>query len=213
MPDTVESTQVIDPKVASTEEPKAVVQPPKGEPKPEWLDARLAQARKSAEVDLLKALGAENTEEAKAALTELKTRREAAKSAEEKAADLGTKLSAAEKDKAEYAEALKAFATAQLASLTPEQKAALEAIAGSDPAKQIKAYAALSATWKPTVTEVVTPVTKPVVVDTANPRNAPAPAGLTTEEDPKAKYERGAVINPFAAAQYAVTQNSIYEKK
>jgi hypothetical protein len=101
-----------------------------------------------------------------------------------------------------------------MSALTEAQKSAIVAIAGDDPGKRLKAYAALLPTWskKPDAeTDVKKPVVK--VADTAAPRQAPTPAGQTHEENSRQTYERLAAENPFIAARYASRNFSAYEKK
>lgn len=161
--------------------------------KPHWLDGRLERERKS----LLKELGLDDVESGKKAIAELNAKREAEKTAAEKATELDAKLKASDAEKAAMAEALGATAKARMKTLSEAQQAAVAALAGDDPVKQLKTIEALVPTWAsaPAATETKT-------VDTAPGRTAPE-AGATSAPDPKAVYEQLRKTNPIAAARYA----------
>ena len=74
--------------------------PPAPEKDPDWLGKRIANAKKSAEADVLKQLGVTDVEAAKKAIADLKAKEDAEKTAAQKAAELATKLTAAETEKA-----------------------------------------------------------------------------------------------------------------
>jgi hypothetical protein len=190
---------VVDPKPVVTQAPSATETE-----KPHWLPARLERERQQ----VLKDLGVESVEDAKKAIAELTAKRDAEKTAAQKAAELETSLKASSARTQEMTEALNAFASSQLGSLTEEQRSAVLAVAGDDPAKQLKAVAALTPTWKAAAPP---PAAKPA--DTAPAPAAPKDGGTPTAgmSDLKAKYEQLQKDNPIVAARYALT-HKLFEK-
>ncbi len=147
--------------------------PPAPDREPNWLNDRIAKAKKSAEASLLKELGVESLDDAKKAIEALRAQEEAKKSVEQKAAEYENALKAERERIAKLTDALKAHASAQLASLTEEQRAAVAAIAGDDPAQQLKTIEALRPTWKSGAAPATAPATAPVAAPPAAP-SAPA---------------------------------------
>lgn len=176
---------------------------------PTWLAPRLEQQSKSARQALLKELGVENLDEAKAVLADANTRKEATKSAEQKALEATTKLTQAEQEAKEYKEIVRSQASTRLSSLNEEQRKAVEAVAGDDPARQLRTIEALSPTWskKPAT---VTPA--PIVSDTAPPPNQPAaPNGIVPNA--KAVWESLKESNPILADRFLLAnQKEIFSK-
>ncbi len=191
--ETVAPIEVVD-AVLKAVEPKTEKKTEEGEP--HWLNARLERERAS----MLKKAGFESLEEAQASASELKVKREAEKTAADKAAEaLGRAKKAESKEKA-LTEAVTEFASRQMMGLTEEQKAAVVLIAADDPAQQLKAIAALAPTW---VKPAEAAKAAPKAVDTAPPANAPSQAS-TSETNHKAQYEALYKSNPFAAAAYGL---------
>lgn len=164
--------------------------------KPHWLDGRLERERKA----LLKELGLDDVETGKKAIAELNAKREAEKTAAEKAAELDAKLKASDAEKAAMAEALGLTAKARLATLTEAQKAAVTALAGDDPVKQLKTIEALTPTW-PSAPAATATETK--AADTAPGRTAPTSETPTSAPDLKAIYAELRKTNPVMAARFA----------
>src|SRR5882672_11689010 len=143
----------------------------------EWVTERLERQERK----LLKDLGAENMEEAKAAFAAIKARKEADKSFELKATELAEKLAKTTASNEQLNASLKTFASAKMSSLTAEQQAAVKAIAKNDPAAQLETIEALAPTWvqqSATSTPAVKPVVKTVVANTSS--STPAPAAVTS---------------------------------
>lgn len=190
------------PAAAAAAAPPAAT-PPAGDPEnPQWLGARLERER----AKLLKDLGLENLEEGKKAIGELNAKREAEKTAVQKATELDASLKQTKAEKEAMAEALGGYAKTQLAALTEAQRKAVTDIAGDDATKQLKAIEALSPTWKAPAAPVTdTKATDAKPTDTALPANAPKDAGGDNKSppDPKAIHAELKKTNPFIAARYA----------
>lgn len=185
---------------------------PAGEPeeKPSWLNARLERERRS----LLKEMGVENVDDAKKALADLKAKQDAEKTSAQKAAELAESLKASNAEKASMAEALGVYAKAQLAGLTEVQRSAVTAIAGEDPAKQLKTIEQLRPTWgaapaAPTQAPAA-PAPPPKPADTAPAPSAPKDGPATSPPDPKAVYAELKKTNPVIAARYALA-NGVHD--
>jgi hypothetical protein len=167
---------------------------------PEALRQRLEQAAHAAQTKLLADLGIADVAEAKAAIAAQRAAAEAQKTDAEKLAALNLRVTAQE--------SALVVAVAQAASkVTPEQKAAVDAIAGADPVTWLKTYAALAPTWggSPAVAAVATatpaaPIA-PIITSTAPAAPAPAPTNQTSPADHATVYA-SLKSNPFAAAQY-----------
>ena len=160
--------------------------------KPEWLDARLAQAKSS----VLKELGFESLEAAKAAATAIKAAEEAKRTDAQRAASLENDLKATKAEKEAMAQTLGVYAKSQMGALTEAQRAAVTALAGDDPVKQIQTIDALRSTWAGAVPAPVK--------DTAPAPSAPKDTGSTSAPtDKMAFYEELAKTNPVVAARYA----------
>ena len=110
---------------------------------PSWLAERLSRENRS----LLKKAGFDTLEDAQAAAAALKAQKEAEKTAADKAAEALQRAAAAESNSKALSDVVAEYAARQMVGLTPEQKAAVVAVAGEDPAKQLKAISALQPTW------------------------------------------------------------------
>ncbi len=169
---------------------------------PNWLNGRIAQAKQSAQSDLLKQLGVTDVETAKSAIAAANAAADAKKSADTRAAEATSALEAERAKTASLSAAVKAQADAAIKDLKPEQLAAVQAVAGDDPAKQLTAIAALRPTWATPIVPAPTTQQAPTApTNTAPPRSAPTQAAAETV-DHAARYGALKQDNPFAAAQY-----------
>lgn len=170
----------------------------------EQLNERLERERRK----MLKDLGVENVDDAKKALADFKAKQEADKTEAQRNAE---KLSELERVKAEVAE-LRADSAAQAASamagLTDEQREAVKAIAGDDPAAQNKTIRAMAKTWAKPATPA-TPATPAATTQAVTPPATTAPAAgsapaqvTTPPTDHKAIYKDLEKRNPAQAANY-----------
>lgn len=150
---------------------------------------------------MLADLGIEDVEDGKKAIADLKARKDAEKTAAQKAAEFEGKFKTTEAERQRLGEALTIYAKAQLAGLSETQRAAVTSVAGEDPAAQLKAIEALTPTWKAAAAPVATSPTAPA--DTAPRPNAPS-APTTSPPDPKAIHAELAKTNPIIAARYAL---------
>ena len=153
---------------------------------PNWLPARLERERKA----VLKALGVENVDDAKAALAEL---------------DAALKATKAENEA--LSTALAAHVKGALEPLTDAQRAAVLALAPDDPAAQLRALEALRPTWASPASAppaVAAPPTATPPADTSAGRSAPNDGAATSPPDHKAIHAELEKTNPVAAARYAV---------
>lgn len=172
---------------------------------PEALSKRLEQADRASRSALLAELGIADPAEAKAAIAAHKAALEAAKTDAEKLASLNLTV-------ANQAKALN-VAVAQAASkITPEQKAAVDAIAGQDQVTWLNTYAALAPTWgtsaSPVTPAAPAPAQAPIAAPppaptgTAPAAPAPAPTGTISPPNHATIYQSLTKTNPFAAAAY-----------
>lgn len=189
--------------------------PPAGAPEkdPDWLNGRIAKAKKSAEAEILKQLGVTDFEAAKKAVAKAKETDEAEKSSAQRAVEAKAKADQAEAEAAKLRETIKEHAARQMVGLTEEQKKAVSDVAGDDPAAQLRAITALAPTWakaEPTPVGGVAPVAK-------TPDTAPAPGapkGTTASPtDPRAEYDSLKKTNPFAAARFGQQHPEVYDTK
>lgn len=170
---------------------------------PEALAKRLEQAEHAAQTKLLKSLGITDVEEARTALAAHAAQKDAAKTIEQKLAALELQAKAS-------AEALSLAVEQTAKKITPEQKAAIDALAGEDKASWMKLYAAMSPTWAApapaatttTTTALATSPAPTVPASSAPTAPAPAPTGKTSPPDHAARYKQLQNTNPFAAAAY-----------
>jgi hypothetical protein len=208
------TTNVTDPSAPQNPPaPAAAAPPPPAAPAapsqtdPAWINDRIAQAKRSERETLLKELGVTDPAQAKAAIEAARAADEAKKSSDTRLAETTSALETERQKNATLAAAVKAQADAAVKDLTPQQLAAVTAVAGEDPAKQLTAIAALRPTWAaaPTapapVAAPVAPTAPAAPTNTAPPRAAP-PAGPTAPTDHLAAYTALRGANPFAAAAY-----------
>lgn len=122
---------------------------------PPWLNERLERERKTAAKEaeasvrkaMLAELGFDDPEVAKKLAADAKKRAEDQKTLEQRVAERDATLKAKEDRNRELEESVKSYADMQLASLTEQQKAAVLAVAGTDPPRQLKMIEALRPTW------------------------------------------------------------------
>lgn len=212
---------------------------------PPWLNDRLERERKTAakeaEVAARKAqlaeLGFDDIEVAKKLAADEKKRQEERKSLETKVAERDATLKAKEDRNRELEESVKSYAEGQLAGLTDVQRAAVIAVAGSDPPKQLKAIEALRPTWmtvppvSPPNAQAASPANgsgslaqvppspiaaaKPATA-TAPAPSAPPPAGAPVVPNHLETYERlndrsSQDYRPFAAGAYYLAHSKEIE--
>lgn len=214
-------------------QPTPSAQPPVVDPNkepdhdPPWLAKRLEQAKrvgaKDVEANARKALLEElggDPDSIKKLLAEEKKRAEERKTLEQRVAERDAELKGKDDRNRELEESVKSYAEGQLAGLTEQQKAAVIAVAGNDPPKQLKAIEALRPTWaivapshastasvdttangSPNQTPTVSTSAKPANA-TAPPPNAPPPAGMTVVQNHLETYEQLLKNQPFVASDY-----------
>lgn len=172
------------------------------------LKARLEQAERAGQKKLLDSLGITDPAAAKAALDTVRAAEESKKSNETKLAEQALAITS-------MSAALDVAVNQTIATLTPEQKSAVDTIAGTDKAAWLRTYGALASTWKTAPAAAGTPVIAalPIVAPTALPATtspvagAPLPAGSISPPDIKATHQTLLLRNPIVAAAFA-EQNS-----
>lgn len=210
-----EPTVVIEtlPKTSSAPAPTPPAPAPvsKEEPKPgdpAWLGPRLERERNT----LLKSLGVESLEQAKKAVEALKAVEDAQKSEAEKRAAAESALQAEQTKSKQAYEALGVLAKSQMDALSDAQRAAVTALAGDDPAKQITSIAALKPTWAGAAAATATATETTKTADTAHGRTAPKDGANESPPDHKAIHASLLESNPIAAARYAL-EHRIFDLK
>ena len=163
------------------------------------LKARIEQAKRSERAALLAELGVTDPEQAKAAIATAKAAAEAQKTDAEKLASASLKVT-------QYEAALDLAIKQNVARITPEQKAAVDAIAGDDKATWLRTLEALVPTWAVSKAEIA-----PAPVSPANtaPSSSGAPPSATTSPVDHAATWRGLQqTNPMIAAAYLLTHGA-----
>lgn len=180
---------------------------------PNWLNDRIAQAKKSAADDVLKSLGVTDLEAAKSAIAAANAKAEADKTAEQRATELAAKLESEKAAAAKQAAVIAEHAGRMMVGLTAEQKAAVTAIAGDDPAAQLRAISALQPTWasaaapaaaNPQAGAAAASAAAQPPVNTAPGHTAPAGSSPGSTPNARAEYEALRSTNPFAAAEHGL---------
>lgn len=199
----------IDPTNGNVQAPAPAPKPAATSPEdPAWAGQRLERERNK----ILKDLGVGSFEDAKKAVDAAKAADEAKKSAAEKAAELELTLKSTKAEAQALAEALGAYAKAQMGALTEAQRNAVAVVAGDDPAKQLKTIEALRSTWASAAAPAA-PAAPPPVRDTATAPAAPKEgAAPSTPPDAKAIHEELKKTNPVLAARFAL-QNGLFGTK
>lgn len=208
------------PQTSAQNPPAASNSPNVGEP--DWLNGRIAQAKNSAAAEaraaLLAEIGASSLDEAKAIAAAAKVKADAEKSAETRAAELKAKLESEQTASAEQLAVVREHAGRMMIGLSAEQQAAVKAIAGDDPVKQLRTIGALTPTWaaKAADTSAASTATSTAVATapatTAPPASAPIGAAPPTSPSARAQYESLRSVNPFAAAFYGANNPEAYKK-
>lgn len=191
---------------------------------PKWVAARLEQAKRVAATEVLRSIGAETPEQAKAAVERAKAAADAEKSAADKAAEATARAALLQKERDDLHSTVGVYAAAQLSALTAEQRAAVVALAGDSPAAQLRTLDALRPTWTaappagnapPVATSP--PVAPPAPAPLAAPANTAPPQGAPPAGAPPAQVDHLAVLktlettNPIRAARYRTTYASEIE--
>lgn len=186
------------------------------------LKARLDHAKATGQTELLRSLGIESPDQLKTIIAAHKATEDAKKSQEQRLAELTATVTS-------QTAALTIAVQQAVAGMTPEQKAAVDAIAGNDQALWLRTYGALVPTWKAAAAlqsaqpaqpgqpappaQTPTPAT-PAPVQPASTSPAPAAppaAGAVSPTDHKAVWEGMRAHNPIGAAQYLLAhQSQIY---
>lgn len=199
----------IDPANPGAQAPAPAAKPagtPPGD-EPAWLGPRLERER----AKVLKDLGIESPEEAKKAIEAARAAAEAQKSDAQKRGELETTLKNERAEKQAMAEALGAYAKSQMGALTEAQRNAVVAVAGEDPAKQLKTIDALRPTWAGAAAPAA-PADPPPPKNTAPAPAAPKDGAPSPPPDAKAIYETLKATNPILASRYALA-NGVFENK
>lgn len=222
-PATTTDTPAPTPPQPSADPPKAPATPPAAPPappvapasttednrEPHWLAARLERERRT----MLRDMGVDNPDDVKAALADLKKRREAEMTEAELLKSRVAELEKSSSDRDELHATVTDLASAKLAALSEAQRNAVLKIAGDSARKQLDAITVLSATWAPdapptdggtgdapTATAPTAPIPAPAT--TAQTAPAPPPTPATATENRLATYEKLLTDNPMAAATY-----------
>lgn len=181
----------------------APVTEPKTESKqeePAWLKPRLEQAQRSAETGVLKRFGVEKPEDLEAKLARLAELEKSQLSEQERVSlELAELRAKAERAKA-LEESIGMVASREVSGLNELQKAAVLALAGADPAAQLRTIESLRPTWAAMQVSAPAQVTPPAQTSAAP--SQPASAQLS-QIDHKARFAELQKTNPFAAAAYA----------
>lgn len=200
--DTTATAETTTPAPAAAKPPVTVAELP-----PEALSKRLEQAQNSARTALLAELGITDIAASKAALKAHADAVEAAKSRDLKLAELEVQVRAQN-------DALASSVAGIVAKITAEQKAAIDAVAGTDPAAWLRTYNALSPTWNapaPAASAAVAPAPAAAPVTGTAPApavstsvNVPAPssAGSVSPPNHALTFQRLQKENPFYAGAY-----------
>ncbi len=177
--------------------PAAIAAPPTSEAgaDPAWLAKRLERARLS----VLAEMGVENVDNAKAALADLKKRRESEMSETERLVARNAELEASAKVADEYRAAVTERAAAALAGLTPEQREFVEESANGDPLRTLRLADKARAAFQVTAAPAAKPVPAPASTSAASPGPTPASAQSANH---LATWESLKASNPVLAAHY-----------
>lgn len=182
-------------------EPRTAAKPEDGK-EPHWLKDRLERER----AGVLRALGIESVDAAKAALADYQAKLDAEKTAAQKAADAKAEAEKAQQRVSVLEGTIAKRVEYEMAQLTEAQREAVAAIAGDDGASLLKAIDTLRPTWAtvPAQSQQSTApaADKPQPATTAPPRDAPGDGGATSPPDHKAVYQRLKSENPVKASHY-----------
>lgn len=174
--------------------------PPKETPPPA---APAAATEAEIEARVLAKLGVKNPEQVKAALEAQAKAEEAARTDSERAAQAKLEAERANAKASQLEAALRLHADAELAKLTPEQRDAVKALAGDDPAKATHAILKLQPTWAARETQKIVEAAPKAPAGSTAPASAsnPKPGEVTPKVDHAAKLASFG-DNFFARAAY-----------
>lgn len=161
---------------------------------PNWLPSRLERERKT----IARRFGAESLDEVEQRLAKAKEIEQERMSEVERLRARTAELEVAAKERDEFRSAIAAQAADAMASLTQEQRDAVEELADGSPAKQLKAILKLKPTWK-AQEQPKPPLPPPVSTSAATP--GPNPTAPVTNNH-LATWERLKRDNPMEAAHY-----------
>lgn len=190
------------PTESQPETPPPAAAKPGEEEEPAWLPKRLEQAQRAAQTALLKELGIDSSDAAKAQLAELKELKQAQLSDQEKMEQRLAELEPAAARTQALEESLAGYAERELSALTEAQQTAVKGLAGDDPAKVLSTIESLRPTWAQAAPETPSkPEEPPPAPATTGHAGGPPATGKQSPPDLAAEYARLRKENPFAAAQ------------
>lgn len=179
---------------------------------PDALKARLEAEAEKTRRAVLAELGVTDTKDAKAALDELKKRRDAEKTEQERLTARVAELEAQAARAGALSTIIAGRAASELGALSDKTRAYVTAEAGDDPARQLATIDRMRASGLLDAAPVAPPAAPapappatpaaPAVRDTLPSRGAPADAATGATVDHRAEWERLQKINPIAAAAY-----------
>lgn len=188
--------------------PAAPTPPASQNQEPAWLPDRLARAAEAAEKKRLQELGVSSFDELGKIVKAAKEAADSTKSLTDKYAETTSTLTSAQKQLSAANEVIKLRAESEFAALTPEQQAAVTALAGEDYAGRLKAITALSPTWVKPVAPAA-PAKQPIQAPANSAPTAPKPSATP----PTASTDDAALLstleslektNPVAAAGFKI---------
>lgn len=192
--------------VANSTDSVVVVPPAQQAEDPAWVSKRLEREY----AKILRDLGVQSLDDAKAAVASAKAAEDAQKSAAQRLAELEVQLKNSNAESKNMADALGAYAKSQLDALTEPQRNAVLTVAGDNPSQQLKTIEALKATWAAPAAPAVSAV---VPADTSAVRSGPKETSEnTTPPDDKSIYEELLLTNPVLASRFAL-QRGLFEPK
>jgi hypothetical protein len=182
------------------------------------IEAAAEQAAAKARSELLSSLGAKDLDEARAALKRHQDAEEAQKSEVQRLVEAKTRLEAEAKTGLAYRDRLAAMVASQFAELSPEQKTAVEKLAGNDPLRVADALDVLRPTWAQPAAppaaaaqgqQPATPVAPPQApANAAPPAGAPPPNGQKTKWQ---EYDEMLRLRPAVAPYFYATHKTAIE--
>lgn len=185
----------------------------------EQLKERLDRARETERAELIKALGVGSLDDVKAAIEAKRLQEEAQKSLEERLAGERAEREKQHSELMRYRETVSQRARFEIESLSDDQRAAVVAIAGDDPAQQLSTITALRPTWiqvrqaeQPADVDVdASASSPPPPATTIASRSQPGDGSQQSTVSYLAEYER-LKLNPETRAHAAVFGNR-YQKE
>ncbi len=201
----VEPTITLDPVAPSKPLAPAPAKAGKSETdgEPDWIGPRLERER----AKVLKDLGVDSIEAAKAAIAANKAKEDSEKSTAQKAAEFEASWKTEKAAKDAIAAELGAYAQSAMSALTEPQRAAVAAVAGDDAAKQLSTIRALTPTWASAAAPPAAPAIKDTVSAAPMPRDG---GGIVSPPDLKAVHAELQKTNPVLAARFA-SEHKLFE--